>query len=67
MATNPRLVLLVSCRHCLRPVALAAGKTDLELAKLHEHLRECVRGEPSRRTRDSDNILDQFRMVGDRG
>jgi hypothetical protein len=49
MAVNPRL-LLVSCRHCLRPVTLAAGMGDLEVATLEKHLRDCVPTKAGRRT-----------------
>lgn len=63
MAVNPQLVL-VSCRHCLRPVALARGAADVELPQLLEHLHECIPGEPVEEPRDG--ILRHFRIGGDR-
>ena len=62
---NPRLLLLVSCRHCLRPITLAAGMADLELGRLEEHLRDCVIGEAGRGTGASEDVLGHFRIVGD--
>jgi hypothetical protein len=67
MAVNPRLLLLVSCRHCLRPVTLAAGMADLELATLEKHLHDCVPGEAGHPTGKRDDVLGHFRMAGDRG
>ncbi len=48
MAMNPRQLVLVSCRHCLRPIMLGGEIADLELAPLQDHLSDCVAPQAAR-------------------
>ena len=65
MALSLQPLLLVSCRHCLRPITLAGGIADLPLAQLDAHVRECAPGEPPGWAGDPDWLERHFRIVGD--
>ena len=60
-----RRLVLVSCRHCLRPVTLAGAIDDRERAALRAHLRGCAVRLPVDQGPNADEVLRHFRIVGD--
>jgi hypothetical protein len=61
MPNTPILRLLVSCRHCHRPV-VALAWTAAELTELERHVRRCV-PEDLGPSPDIDELLGHFRVV----
>ena len=63
MTFDPQRLLLVSCRHCLRPISLTSEIDAVELASLRRHLRGCEVREPVEQRPDGDDVLQHFRMA----
>lgn len=62
-SSHPRPLLMVSCRHCLRPITLASEVNDQERAALQRHLRGCAVRAPIDEGPDADAVLRHFRIV----
>ena len=59
-------LLMVSCRHCLRPVMLVRRFGDPEVAELERHARYCGPRPPfAREDPHPSEVLRHFRVVGD--
>jgi hypothetical protein len=65
MSLDPNRLLLVSCRHCLRPISLTGEIDDLERAALRDHVRGCVTADRMELDIESDELLRHFRIAGD--
>ena len=65
MSSDLQRLVLVSCRHCERPVSLIGEMDERERAALRDHLRGCVAPYPVELGPESDEVLRHFRMVGD--
>jgi hypothetical protein len=65
MAPVPKRLLLVSCRHCLRPVTVAGEIDELEREELRRHLRGCVTTDPGDVRLEADDVLRHFRVADD--
>jgi hypothetical protein len=66
MSGDPNSLLLVSCRHCRRPIALVGEIDELERHELQQHLRGCITTEPVASAPGTDELLQHFRIAGDR-
>jgi hypothetical protein len=62
MAVNLETMLLVSCRHCLRPIRLATEIDDLELTALRAHLRGCADEAPFDPEPAAADVLAHYRV-----
>lgn len=56
-------MLLVACRHRLRPISLIAQIDDRERAALRDPLRGCVTTETVELDRGTDELLQHFRIT----
>jgi hypothetical protein len=65
MSPDLNRLVLVSCRHCLRPVSLIGEIDDLERAALRHHIRGCVTPDPVELGPESDEVLRHFQIAGD--
>ena len=63
MAFDPHRLMLVSCRHCLRPITLTSEIDAVEHASLLRHLRGCAVREPEEERPEGDEVVRHFRMV----
>jgi hypothetical protein len=57
-------IVLVTCRHCLRPIALTGEIDDRERAALRNHVRSCMTAQPVELGPETDELLRHFRIVG---
>ena len=64
MSPDPKHLVLVSCRHCLRPVTLAGEIDELEREELRRHVRGCATTDPVDGGLESDQLLRHFRIDG---
>ncbi len=62
MSRDSRALLLVSCKHCLRPISLTGEIDNLERAALRRHVRGCVTIDPVESVLESDGALQHFRI-----
>jgi hypothetical protein len=65
MSRDLQRLVLVSCRHCLRPISLTGEIDDLERRALRDHLRTCTTPNPVELGRETDEVLRHFRLAGD--
>jgi hypothetical protein len=65
MSNDPKRLLLISCRHCLRPIALTSEIDDLELDALRRHVRGCVTTDSVELRLELDEVLRHVRIAGD--
>ena len=61
-ARHAHPVLLVTCRYCLRPLALVAEIDEQERAALHRHVLACAPGAALSMLDDAD-VHRHFRVV----
>lgn len=64
MSPDPRRLLLVSCRHCLRPVSLAGEIDEMEREELRRHVRGCATTGAVEVGFEPDDVLRHFRIDG---
>jgi hypothetical protein len=64
MALDMDGIVLVSCRHCRRPVSLTGEIDDRERAALRDHLRGCATTQPVELGSEVDDLLRHFRIAG---
>ncbi len=62
-ARDMKRLLLVSCRHCLRPVSMAGEIDELEREELRRHVRGCATT-PIELGLEPDEVLRHFRIDG---
>jgi hypothetical protein len=63
MSRNLNL-LLVSCRHCRRPISVTSEIDDLERDALRRHVRGCAPPDPVKLGIETDELMQHFRIAG---
>ena len=56
-------LLLVSCRHCLRPISVTGEIDDLERDALRRHVRSCATPDAVTVWLETDEVLQHFRIA----
>jgi hypothetical protein len=58
-------LVLVSCRHCLRPISLTSEIDHRERAALRVHVRDCATTDPVELGPEADELLRHCRLARD--
>ena len=63
MSRDGDQLLLVACRHCLRPISLIAQVDGRERAALRDHVRGCITTQTDELDRGTDELLQHFSIT----